>query len=496
MTTMNQNRRSSVSSAVAKRQAMAANSSSSLLENNHAAKLMAKKRPALSNISNHTTASARNSLSHSSKLAPCTSKIVSVKKNISTSNSNAVSSGTAVLPASSSVRPSSKTVVSIQRSDAVAPKITTIPLPATCSMDISPSHSDGSSVSMDESMSTSDTVRSPEVEYIDDHETAAVDSIEKKACSMLYISEHVKASADICKGDVLVDLESGDKIVNIDNNLVDPQLCATMACDIYKHLRASEAKKRPSTDFMERVQKDINPSMRAILIDWLVEVAEEYRLVPDTLHLTINYIDRYLSGNLMDRQRLQLLGVASMMIASKYEEICAPQVEEFCYITDNTYFKEEVLQMESAVLNYLKFEMTAPTAKCFLRRFVRAAQGLNEVLSLQLEHLASYIAELSLLEYDMLCYAPSLIAASAIFLAKYILLPSMKPWNSTLRHYTQYQPSDLRDCVMALHNLCYNNNNSSLSAVREKYSQHKYKFVAKKYCPPTVPVEFFQNISS
>ncbi|XP_006351137.1 cyclin-A1-4 isoform X2 [Solanum tuberosum] len=483
-----QNRRSSVSSAVAKRQAMAANSSG--LENNQTGKLnagAAKKRPALSNISNHTTVSARNSISHSSKLAPCTSKIVSIKKNIS--------SGTAVLPASSSVRPSSKPV-SIQRSDAVVPKITAIPLPATCSMDISPSHSDGSLVSMDESMSTSDTVRSPEVEYIDDLESAAVDSIEKKACSTLYISEHIKAAADICKRDVLVDLESGDKIVNIDNNLVDPQLCATMACDIYTHLRASEAKKRPSTDFMAKVQKDINPSMRAILIDWLVEVAEEYRLVPDTLHLTINYIDRYLSGNLMDRQRLQLLGVACMMIASKYEEICAPQVEEFCYITDNTYFKEEVLQMESTVLNYLKFEMTAPTAKCFLRRFVRAAQGLNEVLSLQLEHLASYIAELSLLEYNMLSYAPSLIAASAIFLAKYILLPSVKPWNSTLRHYTLYQPSDLQDCVMALHSLCCNNNNSSLPAVREKYSQHKYKFVAKKYCPPTVPVEFFQNISS
>ncbi|XP_015058345.1 cyclin-A1-4 isoform X1 [Solanum pennellii] len=486
-----QNRRSS---AVAKRQAMAANSSG--LEHNQTGKLNAKKRPALSNISNNTTVSARNSVSHSSKLAPCTSKIVNIKKNTSACNSNAVSSGTAVLPASSSVRPSSKPV-SIQRSDAVVPKITVIPVPATCSMDISPSHSDGSLVSMDESMSNSDTVRSPEVEYIDDHELAAVDSIEKKACSTLYISEHVKAAAaDICKRDVLVDLESGDKIINIDNNLVDPQLCATMACDIYKHLRASEAKKRPSTDFMAKVQKDINPSMRAILIDWLVEVAEEYRLVPDTLHLTINYIDRYLSGNLMDRQRLQLLGVACMMIASKYEEICAPQVEEFCYITDNTYFKEEVLQMESAVLNYLKFEMTAPTAKCFLRRFVRAAQGLNEVLSLQLEHLASYIAELSLLEYNMLCYAPSLIAASAIFLAKYILLPSVKPWNSTLRHYTLYQPSDLRDCVLALHGLCCNNNNSSLPAVREKYSQHKYKFVAKKYCPPTVPVEFFQNISS
>ncbi|KAG7032817.1 Cyclin-A1-1, partial [Cucurbita argyrosperma subsp. argyrosperma] len=130
----------------------------------------------------------------------------------------------------------------------------------------------------------------------------------------------------------------------------------------------------------------------------------------------------------MDRQRLQLLGVACMMIASKYEEICAPQVEEFCYITDNTYFKEEVLQMESSVLNYLKFEMTAPTPKCFLRRFVRVARGVDEVSSMQLECLSNFIAELSLLEYNMLCYAPSLIAASAVFLAKFILLPTKRPW--------------------------------------------------------------------
>ncbi|GKU98476.1 hypothetical protein SLEP1_g11480 [Rubroshorea leprosula] len=235
-------------------------------------------------------------------------------------------------------------------------------------------------------------------------------------------------------------------------------------------------------------------SIASIPVPRSMDVAEEYRLVPDTLYLTVNYIDRYLSGNVMNRQRLQLLGVACMMIAAKYEEICAPQVEEFCYITDNTYFKEEVLEMESAVLNYLKFEMTAPTAKCFLRRFVRAAaQEINEVPPMQLECLANYITELSLLEYSMLCYAPSLIAASAIFLAKFILLPSRRPWNSTLLHYTLYTPSDLIDCVKDLHGLCCNSLNSTLPAIREKYSQHKYKCVAKKYCPPSIPLEFFHN---
>lgn len=247
---------------------------------------------------------------------------------------------------------------------------------------------------------------------------------------------------------------------------------------------------------METTQKDISTSMRAILIDWLVEVTEEYRLVPETLYLTVNYIDRYLSGKEISRHRLQLLGVSCLLIATKYEEICPPQVEELCYITDNTYIKDEVLQMEASVLNYLKFEMTAPTAKCFLRRFVRAAQVCHEGPALHLEFLANYVAELSLLEYSLLCNVPSLIAASSIFLAKFILKPAKNPWNPTLSYYTQYKPSELRDCVKVLHRLFCVGPGSNLPAIREKYSQHKYKFVAKKYCPPSIPIEFFQDASS
>ncbi len=51
--------------------------------------------------------------------------------------------------------------------------------------------------------------------------------------------------------------------------------------------------------------------------------------------------------------------------------------------------------------------------------------------------------------------------------------------NSTLQHYTLYQPSDLCDCVKDLHRLCCDSHSSSLPAVREKYSQHK---VSKMTC--------------
>ncbi|RDX76337.1 Cyclin-A1-1, partial [Mucuna pruriens] len=500
-----QNRRSSFSSSTAsslakRHQSVSSSGKAKALPPQHAA----KKRPPLANVTNQNVSSSVASsikIGKDKKEAPartsitrstiCGNKLPELKT---------VNSSTAVISKANSL-PQRKNVRS--------------------SIDVFTNESDGRSVSMDETMSSCDSIKSPEVEYLDNMDVSAVDSNQRKTISNFNISDTIEPEGCylqvelygqalrksnlanqildcdlvyllVVNREIIVGLEREDKIVIIDNISSDPQLCATYVCDIYKHLRESEVKKRPSTDFMERIQEDINVSMRAILIDWLVEVAEEYRLVPETLYLTVNYIDRYLSGNAMNRQRLQLLGVSCMMIASKYEEICAPRAEEFCFITDNTYLKEEVLQMESAVLHYLKFEMTAPTVKCFLRHFVRAAsQDVQEHPLLQLECLTNYIAELSLLEYKMLCYPPSLIAASAIFLVRFILFfPSQKPWNSTLQHYTLYRPSDLCACVKDLHHLCCSShNNSNLPAIREKYSQHKYKCVAKKYIPSSIPQE-------
>ncbi|RZB69038.1 cyclin-A1-4-like isoform X2 [Glycine soja] len=477
MSSTTQNRRSSFTSSTASSLAKAKRlpSSVSLWSSSGKAKRVttqnvAVKRAPLANLTNQRNASSSSSsslvqggsikVSKTKKEAPARTSIT--KSTISWNKLpelKSVNSSSVVIPRANSLP---------RRKDA-APTVATFAVPVHSSIDVSPSKIDGRDVS-------------------------DVHSIQREITSNLNISDTKEPEGDVCSREIIVELEERvDKIVNIDNIYSDTQLCATYVCDIYKHLRESEEKKRASPDFMDRIQKDINVGMRAILVDWLVEVAEEYRLVPETLYLTVNYLDRYLSGNAMNRQRLQLLGVSCMMIASKYEEICAPQVEEFCYITDNTYLKEEVLQMESAVLNYLKFEMTAPTVKCFLRRFVRAAaHDVQEIPSLQLEYLTNFIAELSLLEYSMLSYPPSLVAASVIFLARFILFPSKKPWNSTLQHYTLYRPSDLCACVKDLHRLCCSSHDSNLPAIRDKYSQHKYKCVAKKHIPPSIPREVFQ----
>ncbi|CAI9755630.1 unnamed protein product [Fraxinus pennsylvanica] len=275
-------------------------------------------------------------------------------------------------------------------------------------------------------------------------------------------------------------------IMDIDSKHKDPQMCSLYAPDIYRNFHTTELDRRPSGNYMEKLQRDISPGMRGILIDWLVEVSEEYRLVPDTLYLTVNLLDRFLSENYIEKQKLQLLGVTCMLIASKYEEICAPRVDEFCFITDNTYAKEEVVKMESCVLNFLGFQLSVPTTKKFLRRFIQAAQVSYEVPSVELEFLANYLAELTLTEYSFLEFLPSLVAASAVFLARWTLDQIFHPWNSTLEHYTNYKASEMKTTVLALQDLQLNTHGCKLHAIREKYKQSKFKCVSTLRSPKSV----------
>nr|GMD36043.1 putative cyclin-A3-1 [Ipomoea batatas] len=293
----------------------------------------------------------------------------------------------------------------------------------------------------------------------------------------------------------VVKVEKGDNAVedSIDSKSDDPQMCSAYVSDIYEYLRQMEAqeKRRPLRDYLEKVQKDISANMRGILVDWLVEVAEEYKLLSDTLYLTIDYIDRFLSKNPISRQKLQLLGVSSMLIASKYEEISPPHVEDFCYITDNTYTKQEVVKMEEDVLNALKFELGNPTIKTFLRRFNQ--EDYNKSQNLQLELLGYYLAELSLLDYSCVKFLPSMVAAAVVFLSRFALNPEVHPWNQALQDYTGYKPADFKECVSIIHDLQLSKRGGSLVAVREKYKQPKFKSISALLSPVHVPDSYFED---
>ena len=141
----------------------------------------------------------------------------------------------------------------------------------------------------------------------------------------------------------------------------------------------------PKPTYMSK-QPDISHSMRSILVDWLVEVGEEYKLQTETLYLAVSYIDRFLSYMSVQRSKLQLVGTAAMFIASKYEEIYPPDVGEFVYITDDTYNKKQVLRMEHLVLKVLGFDLSAPTANVFLSQMCQLSKSEEKI-----QHLAMVI---------------------------------------------------------------------------------------------------------
>ena len=175
--------------------------------------------------------------------------------------------------------------------------------------------------------------------------------------------------------------------------------------DIYNYLRQSEVKRLPKSNYMTK-QPDISHSMRSILVDWLVEVAEEYKLHTETLYLAVSYIDRFLSYMSVQRSKLQLVGTACMFIAAKYEEIYPPDVGEFVYITDDTYNKRQVLRMEHLVLKVLGFDLSVSTANVFLSQMCDLSQTDEKTKHLAMVSLPC--AELSLI------FAPLSSCASSL----------------------------------------------------------------------------------
>jgi len=258
-------------------------------------------------------------------------------------------------------------------------------------------------------------------------------------------------------------LQSQSEIRSIDSiENSDPKECSEYIGDIIDHLRNLERRKRPRANYMSK-QRDINSNMRSILVDWLVEVTLEFKLTTETVYLTVNLVDRFLSLMHVTRSKLQLVGVAAMLIASKLEELYPPLVEDFVYICDGTYRAEEVRLMEFQILRVLQFDTSFASTSTFCARFIKAANGTKVA-----HHLAEFLCELTLQDYYFLKYIPSEIAASAVVLALYTL--DLPYWDATMRHYFGFELDELlKDCIPSLFILFKHAPESHLQSIRGKY---------------------------
>eukprot|EP00054_Salpingoeca_dolichothecata_P013533 m.75598 g.75598 ORF g.75598 m.75598 type:complete len:379 (-) comp20528_c0_seq1:158-1294(-) len=271
-----------------------------------------------------------------------------------------------------------------------------------------------------------------------------------------------------------------DDFIDIDRHKPDPFSLREYVGDIYTYFQAMEHKFRPKISYMKK-QKDINHSMRTILVDWLVEVAEEYRLSSQSLYISVIYIDRFLSEMSVQRGKLQLVGVTCMLLAAKFEEIYPPAIDEFVYITDHTYTRDQILRMEHLVLKVLKFDMGPVTILNFLQRFTVAAHADERT-----GFLIQYLAELTLQDGEkFMKYIPSIVACAAVCVG---LNTMQKPcWTSTLTHYTKYTREDIQQCVLELHKTFVDAPKCPQQAVREKYSHSKTLRVSNILASPTPP---------
>lgn len=253
----------------------------------------------------------------------------------------------------------------------------------------------------------------------------------------------------------------------------DVQHVTEYAPNIFEALFAGEEREaiavRP--DYME-LQPEVNGKMRSILVDWLVEVHVKYRLRPETLYLAVNLLDRYMSKASVTRKRLQLNGVVALFIAAKFEEVEPPTIQQFVYITDNAYTREDILTLECSMLIALQFEVVVPTAWHFLERLLRANNS-----DARYQSLARYILELSLPDLRSLCYKQSTLAAAALLLSNELAGRS-PAWPPVVERCARHSEASLRGCVEELRSMLEAAPSCYLQAVKKKYDLPQHHKVA------------------
>lgn len=216
-----------------------------------------------------------------------------------------------------------------------------------------------------------------------------------------------------------------DAVIDLDTeDLDDPLMVAEYVVEIFEYMKELELETAPNPKYIEH-QHELEWKMRGILVDWLIEVHTRFRLLPETLFLAVNIIDRFLSAEVVALDRLQLVGVAAMFIASKYEEVLSPHVANFSHVADETFSDKEILDAERHILATLEYNMSYPNPMHFLRRISKA-----ENYDIHTRTMAKYLMEISLLDHRFMPYRQSHVAAAAVYLSRVIL--DRGPWVSLI----------------------------------------------------------------
>lgn len=261
--------------------------------------------------------------------------------------------------------------------------------------------------------------------------------------------------------------------------------------DICKYWRELEQKTPIVQNFLlHRREGTASPQNRAVLIDWLYQVHDRFKLHSDTFHMTVHLIDRFLQNVDVSKHELQLIGSTALLMACKYEEMTIPGMNDFVYVSDNAFSKEDMKEMERRMISTISYELGRPISINFLRRYSKIVQATD------VEHtLGKYLLDLTFIDHSICHLLPSYIAACASFLSRYLLaykritpstsiasvIENLWPKNFML-HHTNYTFEELRQGVEQLGQLLIGQDTTKLRSVQKKFSQSNLFSIAQHSC--------------
>ncbi|KAJ2856786.1 B-type cyclin [Coemansia erecta] len=248
---------------------------------------------------------------------------------------------------------------------------------------------------------------------------------------------------------------------------VDPSdmtLVPEFSDDIFGYMRELEIKQMPDPKYISR-QPSLTWSTRTILVEWLVQVHKQFNLLPETLYLAVNFVDRFLSTKEIVINKLQLVGAVCLLLASKYEEIHVPSVKDIEYMVEKNYSEEDILRAERFILRMLNFDLGWPGPLSFLRRISKA-----DDYDMATRTLAKYIIEVTLIDERFISIPCSKVAAASHYLALRFL--DKGNWTRAHAFYSGYFESELLPVARILIELLMQPR--KFRAIYEKYAERKF----------------------
>ncbi|XP_078336420.1 G2/mitotic-specific cyclin-B-like isoform X2 [Crassostrea virginica] len=244
--------------------------------------------------------------------------------------------------------------------------------------------------------------------------------------------------------------------------------------EIYEYLQYVERRFVYPENFSSS-NGEVTSQMRSIMTDWFIQVQVHQELRQQTLHMAVELVDRFLTYKRVPLNTYQLVGITCLLIAAKYHERFAPEVQTLCYLTDNTYVKDQVLRMERHILRTIGFDLNIVDVTVFMDKILLIENSLPK----EMRQMTKYILDLTLTSDEFIFTVPSLMASAAVCLARKILVSEEPSWTLGLSYFSRYAMNDLIPCMQSMLDLLIKAPDCKFQGARVKYSGEIYHRISQ-----------------